>query len=486
MVNPDFDWDQFEGPDSFSENALEPVKEFQSDVSSTMDEIEHPEKESFQWGDYQDTETYQGEPDPTEDEDTLGYFIRNIATNASRIGEQVLGKVGNIEKMGKDVLSNFPVAGGLLGWGLHKLMGQERWEKMVRGQTGKEQMYPTSEQLKEFSQEATGGYTKPKTEGEEHFQKYIEDIGATIGPGRAFNMRNVAVNNLGIPVASNIVQDVIENLGFGKDKGLIGKLGTWTALSLLGNVNAPRYASDLMNQGRNGIPNNISFNTPRMMNRLDTVDRRLLSADPRTALARQTISSMRNDIANGQTSVRSLMTSYDGINAAKRNRGLFELTKSDREFAKRAINDVLHEVRDEIMDSGANYPQALQSWRDGIQAWAVIHQSRGITNTIDQWARGPYAKVLGGPAAALFGLGTYGGIKAPLIAGPAAVGVPAAYKGLQTAYRVWQDPRLSRYYWNAILEAQKENAPAFINNYNKLNKELEESPRSSKKNKSKS
>ena len=383
--------------------------------------------------------------------------------------------------MGKDVLSNFPAAGGLLGWGLQKLMGQERWERMVRGNPGQEQMYPTSEQLKEFSEKATGGYTKPKTEGEEHFQKYIEDIASTIGPGRAINMRNIAVNNLGIPVASNVVQDVIEGLGFGKEKGLIGKLGTWTALSLLGNVNAPRYASDLMNQGRNGIPNNVNFNTPRMMNRLDLVDKKLLSADTRTALARQTISSMRNDIANGQTSVRSLMTSYDGINAAKRNRGLFELTKSDREFAKRAINDILHEVRDEIMDSGANYPQALQSWRDGIQAWAVIHQSRGITNTIDQWARGPYSKVLGGPAAALFGVGTYGGLKAPLIAGPAAIGVPAAYKGLQTAYRVWQDPRLSRYYWNAILEAQKENAPAFINNYNKLNKELENSSRSSKK-----
>ena len=493
MVSPAEDWwSQFESADSNNpnqndqSNVPEEVSEDEGSLLDTVNQIEEPEKEEFQWGNYLTPETYQGEPDPTEDENGVGYFIRNIASNASRVGEQVLGKVGNLEKMGKDILSNFPQYGGLLGWGIQKLIGQERWERMVRGQPGREQMYPTSEQLKEFSNKATGGYTAPKTKGEENFQKYIEDIGSTIGPGRTFNVRNMAVNNLGIPVASNVVQDVVEGLGFGKDKGTIGKLLTWTGLSLLGNINAPKYASEMMNQGRNGIPQAANFDTPRMLKRLDAVDKKLLSADPRTALARQTSASIRSDISNGQNSVRSLMTSYDGINAAKRNRGLFELSKGDREYAKRAINDVLHEVRNEIVDAGKNYPEALKSWRDGIQAWAVIHQSKSLTNTIDNWARGPYAKVLGGPAAALFGVGAYGGLKNPLIAGPAAVGVPAAYKTLQTAYRVWEDPRLSKYYWNAILEAQRENAPAFINNYNKLNKSLEESSGSSKKNKKKS
>jgi hypothetical protein len=369
---------------------------------------------------------------------------------------------------------------------LNKLMGQERWEKMIRGKEGQEQIFPTSEQLKNLSYDLTSGYTKPKTEGEEHFQKYVEDIGSTVNPGRGFNVRNIAVNNLGIPVASNIVGDIIENIGYGKEKGIIGKLGTWLGLSLLGNVNAPRYASELTNQGRNGIPQNINFDTQRMLNRLDQVDRRLLSVDPRTALARETSANLRRDIANGQMSARSLMTSYDGINAAKRNRGMFELSRPDRNFARGAIDQVLHATRDEIMQAGNAYPQALESWRNGIQAWAVIRQSNAITNTVEQWAKGPYSKVIAGPAAALFGVGTYSGIKSPLVSIPLSVGVPAAYKTAQTAYRAWQDPRLARYYWNAILDAQQENAPSFMKNYIKLNEGLEKSSRSSKKNKKKS
>jgi len=488
MVNPNFDWNQFEGTESQEQEEQTPelMQQFQSDVSSTENEIEHPEQPSFEWGDYQDPETYQGEPDPTEEEGTFEYLVRNITQNSSRLGEQYFGRHGNLEKFGKDILSNFPESGGLLGYGLQKLMGQERWERMVRGKPGQQQILPTSEQLKELSEKVTAGYTKPKTKGEEHFQKYIEDIGSTLDPRRQFNLRNIAVNNLGIPIAANVVGDVIENLGFGKSKGIIGKLGTWLGLSLLGNVNAPEYASDLMNQGRTGIPQNINFNTPRILNRLDQVESNLLSADPRTALAREQIANIRRDISNGQRSVRSLMTTYDGTNAAKRSRNLFDYNTNDRNFARGSIDRVLHAVRDEVLDAGSNYPQALESWRNGIQAWAVIHQSRAITNTVDRWAKGPYAKVISGPAAALFGVGTYAGVKTPLASIPLATAVPIAYKAGQTAYRSWEDPRLAQYYWNAISDAQAENAPAFIKNYIELNKGLEKSSGTSKKNKKKS
>lgn len=491
MVNPE--WGSFETPEDVNRKVYENRNNFESIPFAEEEEIEEfqgeitdsseSEGNKPQWGDFDSPETYQGEPDPTEDEDTIGYFVRNIARGASRIGEQLVGKYGNIEKMGKDFISNVPISSGLLGYGLQKLIGQERWEQLVKGRPGQQQMLPTSEQLKEMSEEITGGYTRAKTSKEEKIDKYIEDIGSTLGGNRAVNLRNVAVNNLGIPVASNVVQNVIEDLGFGKDKAMVGKLGAWTALSLLGNVNAPRYASDLTNQGRNGIPQNLNYNTPRMMQRLDQVERSLLTSDPRTSLAREQIANIRRDIASGQNSTRSLMTMYDGTNAAKRNRGLFELNRNDRNFARGSIDRVLHAVRDEIMESGSNYPQALESWRNGIQAWAVIHQSKAITNTIDSWARGPYAKVLGGPALGLFGVSGYSALKAPIVAAPASVAVPAAYKTLQTAYRTWQDPRLSQYYWNAILDAQRENAPAFINNYNKLNKQLEKSSSSSKVNK---
>lgn len=491
MVNPS--WGSFQKPNQpeqeLSPEFSEKKQEFAQELPRELEDSQKPEAEKPQWGNFENTETYQGPPDPTVEESTLGYFVRNIAANASRLGEQVLGRYGNIEKMGKDILSNLPEAGGVLGWGLSKLMGQERWDRMVKGQPGREQIAPTSEQLKKVSHQLTGEYTKPKTKGEGKFQGFIEDIGSTLGSatGRASTPRNIAINNLGIPIAANGVKEIVEDLGFGKDKGTVAKLGTWTALSLLGNVNAPQYASELMNRGRNGIPVGVNIDVVRLQNRLQQVSRdpHLLHADPRSALARQELAAIQNDLANGQTNVRSLMTTYDGINAAKRNRGLFELNSSDRNFAKRAIDRVRDTVRDEIMDAAANYPQALDSWRNGIQAWAVIHQSKALTNWVDQLAKGPYSKILSGPAAALFGVSAYGGFKAPIVAGPASVAIPTAYKSAQTAYRVWNDPNLQRYYWRAISAAQAENIPAFINNYNKLNKSLEKSDSVKKNTKSK-
>ncbi len=464
-----------------------PIKEFQEELPGAAEDSIEPEGEKPQWGNFQTTSTYQGEVDPTEEESTFGYFARNISANASRLGEQILGARGNVEKMGKDILTNYPQAGGLLGYALSELMGPERWERMVKGKPGQEQILPTSEQLKEFSQKHTKGYTKPKTAGEEKFQGYTEDIGSTIRGGRAGTLRNVAVNNLGIPLASNLVKNTVKDLGFGEDKATIAKLGTWTALSLLGNVNAPKYASDLMNNGRNGIPQNVNIDVPRLERRLQNVanDPHLLHADPRTSLARQELNNIQRDLANGQISTRSLMTTYDGVNAAKRDAGLFNLNASDQRFARRAIDRVRDAVREEIVESGAAFPQAINNWRSGIQAWAVIHQSNAMTNWISSIAKGPYAKVITGPALGLFGASSYGTMKAPLLAGASSLAVPAAYKSYQTAYRVWNDPNLSRYYWQAISDAQAQNIPSFVNNYNKLNKGLEKSQPIEKKTKTK-
>lgn len=483
MVMPS--WEDFEGPDNQYQGLELPHQEQEQmqEFPGGIQDAELPEKEKPKWADFDSPETYQGEEDPTSEESTLGYIVRNIAANASRLGEQVLGRYGNIEKMGKDILANLPQAGGLLGYALSELMGPERWENMVKGQPGRQQIAPTSEMLKEFSETATKGYIKPKTTGEEKFQNITEDIGATLGGSRKITPRNFAINNLGIPLAANAVKETVEGLGFGNDKATYSKLGVWTALSLLGNVNAPQFASTLMNQGRNGIPNRLPINILRLQKRLETVskDPHLLQSDPRSQLARQTLAGIQNDLSNGQDTVRSMMTAYDGINAAKRNRGLFELSKNDQNFARRAIDRVRDAVKDEIMESGSQYPNALNSWRNGIQAWAVIHQSRSMTNWIDKLARGPYGKIIGGPAAALFGIGTYGAYTNPMVAGTLSTAAPLAYKTGQTAYRVWQDKNLSGYYWRAIAAANAENTPAFINNYNKLNKSLEKSDAVNKK-----
>jgi hypothetical protein len=469
MVTPS--WGSFQKPQPREEES-----QSEEMISEGGLDVQKNDRPKPQWGNFQSPSTYQGEIDPTEEESTIGYLVRNLTQSASRIGEQFIGARGNVEKMGRDVLTNYPQAGGLLSWGLSELLGPEKWEKAVKGVDGKSQIFPTSENIKEISQKATGGYTKPKTPGEEKVQGVIEDIGSTIR-GRPSSLRNAAVNNLGIPLAANAVKETVSGLGFGEDKAMIAKLGVWTGLTLLGNVNAPQYASQLTNQGRNGIPETANFDIPRLQQRLTALsnDPHLLNADPRSALARQKIADIQRDLANGQTSLRSLMTTYDGVNASKRDAGLFQLSRGDQRFARGAIDRVRDTVRDEILDAGGSFPEAVRNWQSGIQAWAVIHQSNGMKSWIESIAKGPYAKALTGPAAALFGLGSYGALQHPAIAATTTALGAGVNKAYQTAYRVWNNENLSRYYWNAISAAQSENIPAFVNNYHKLNKGLKES-----------
>lgn len=476
MVTPQ--WGTFQTPKS---QKMQMENEYSQEVSGQIEDQKSPENEKPQWGNFQSPTTFQGEPDPTADEGVFSYLTRNLTANASRVAEQVLGFYGNIEKFSKDILTSYPMVAGPVGWALSELMGPERWERMVKGAPGQQQRLPTSQQLKQASHAISGGYTKAKTPGEEKFQEFIEDVGALATGRTPANLINstagrravqIATNKLLIPAAANVTKQVVNELGFGEDKANMAKMAVWFPLSLASNINAPAYASNLMNQGRNGIPTNVNYNVLRFNQALDALERTLLSSDPRTALARQTINGLRKDIANGQTNVRSLMTMYDGVNAAKRNRGLFELGRGDQNFARRSIDKVRDVVRDEIMASSQNYPQAINDWQNGIRAWSTIHRSNAIKNWVENVAQGPYAKFLSGPAAALFGVGSYAGFKTPLVAGTAGATLPAAYKSGQTLYRMWNDPRLADYYWRAIGAATEENLPVFLSNYQKLNKEL--------------
>lgn len=483
MVAPQ--WGQFQKTnETVQEEDLQ--QEYSQEVSGQVEDQQVPQGEKPQWGNFLSPSTFQGPADDKEQESMFDYLVRNTISNASRIGEQVAGRFGNIEKFGKDLLVNLPQTGGLIGWGISQLVGPEKWERMVRGPIKDQTLFPTSEQFKQASQTLSKGYTKPKTKGEERLQGFTEDVGAILSgrPNIAqVPLRNPlaqrAINSLVIPAVANGTKAIVEDAGFGEDKANMAKMAIWLPLSLAANINATAFASQLMNRGRQGVPANLHADIPRFTASLDAIERSplLLSSDPRTALARQVLNGIRNDVANGQTNSQSLFTMYDAVNAAKRNRGMFELNRGDQAFARRSINQVRDAVRNEIMQVGQNHPEALQNWQNGVQAWATIHQSNAISNWVESIAKGPYAKMISGPAAALFGVGTLGTAKSfpGFMSGGAAAAIPASYKTGQAIYRMWNNENLMNYYWRAISAAQQENAPAFINNYNKLNEKLKES-----------
>ncbi len=469
MVTPS--WNSFSGPETIKTSN----KDNLSQIQDTKDNKENSTNKN--WGSFQDPDTYQGKPNPTQDESWLGYMARNIASNASRVVEQVAGRYGNIEKFSKDVLSSNPALGGFLGTAYSELLGKDRWESLVKGSPGQQQLLPTSEDFKKASQTLTKGYTTPKTKGEEKFQNAIEDIGSTLSGRSAPQLnRQSAVNHLLIPAAANVAKETVEGLGFGEDKANLAKIAVWFPAMLANNVNGRVYAANLMNNARNQFSPTLQANIPRFEQRLNNLlnQPNLLISDPRSALARQAINTIQNDISNGQTNIQSLLTMYDGINALKRSRGLFELGRNDRNFARRSIDNVLGAIREEITDVGRNNPQALQNWENGLSAWRTIHQSNAISNFVQNLANGPYKGIITGPAAGLFGALGYSASKAPLfLSGGASAAIPLAYQTGKTIYRMMNNRNLYNYYWNAISAATRNNASSFISNYLKLNKGLE-------------
>jgi hypothetical protein len=480
MVAPEYSWDSFPMQSQRGipkqSKPIESTPQMQGEPApSQVDTLgnapeQQPEPE-YSWGQF-DTPTSFFEAKEDEKESNLGMITRNLTANLFRIGEQVSGRYGNMIEFGKSVLENYPSTAGLLGQALYSFVGPEKWKSMIRGPEDALSMkVPTSEDVKKLTKAATGEYTEPRGSKEKAVQEFVSDASATISGGRP-TARSLAINTLGIPAAANAVKQIVGGLGFGEDKAILSKLGAWTALSLLGNVNGREYATQQVRQARDTLPHNLTVDLNRYLPRLNALEQRFLASDPRSQAARQQINAIRQDIQNGQISIHDLFTQYDGINAVKNTRGFFEIGQGpQRAAATRNLDEVRHVVRDMIEETGNQYPQAIHQWRNGMQSLAVIHQSQRMTNWIKNTLTGEYGKLAGSAVAGLFGAGAYHN---PATAVVGAAGAAAAYKTYQVAHRVWNDPRLSQYYWNAISAAQAQNNEAFIKNMNALDREYKE------------
>jgi len=460
MVAPS--WEQFQKPKQPALTAPISSPTPQEKVGDITDSIS-PEGRKPQWGDFLTPMTFQGANKPIEEEGWLSWFSRNAVQNVSRAGEAVFGLPGNLQKLHREASSSLAP---FVSWATGNLIGEEKWKSLFTPLL----TLPTSESIRQKASELTGGFTEPKNKLEERVGELTGDVVSMFIPPTGFTK---VIPKILIPSAANGVKTIVDSIGFGEDKANMAKLAVWLPLTLAKSINAPKYASDLMNKGRTAIPEDLKINSSAFRDKLNEVNKTLLNSDPRTALARNAISGLEQDLKNGQDSVRSLMTAYDGINAAKRSRGMFELGKRDQIFATKSIDKVRDLLREEILNSASQYPEALKNWKDGISAWAVIHRSNALTNMLEKQAKGPYAKILQGPAAALFGLGAYSTTQVPQVAGVASATVPAAYKTGQAIYRMWNHPELNKYYWNALFELSRENLSAFSKNYVKLNKGLE-------------
>lgn len=476
MVNPQKSWDMYQ-----TNQPLNQIKNQAEPSSIEQKTISPPDSQQNQkksWDQYQTKDNYVPPKDPNEEESTFDWLLRNYVSIKSRGEEAVLGGPGELKKAGKSLAKQYPGAFGLIGWGLNQLMGQENWEKAVDVASGFD--LPTIEDFRGITEEISGEYTKPKTKNEKRLQELSSDIGKTLNPfTRLTRPATALMNHIVTPLTSNIVKESVEGMGFKEDKAEIAKGITTLVLSLGANVDARRFATDMINRGRQSLPNYLNANVQRYQARITQVRSQTLQNDPRTALTSSQILGMENDIANGQVSIQDLMTRYDALNAARTSRDLWALTPGNRAFAIRSINNLQNALRQEIMDVGRNHPEAIANWQQGMSSMRIIHQSQAISN----WVQGQLQSPLGKGIGSATGISALFGVKAaPALAGATTGLAAGTYKSGQLIYRVMNDANLRRYYMEAISAAQAQNSVAFIKNYEKLESALKKSEKRKKTN----
>lgn len=383
------------------------------------------------------------------DEEVQRNIERSQATNTSRIFESVLGLPSD--------LVNF--AGSLFGYDLG---------------------LPGSEKLKEISEEATGGYTKPQNEFESRVGETLQDIALFALPGAKHYS---IARNIGIPIVANLAKEGIKYSGEGEGKQAAGKIGTMVLLDLLshrkGLGTAKEYASSLFKQADEAIPKGLSIKASNLEKSLTSLENSFKAGGerPSTGDALKKISEIKNEINKGKIDLKDLVAYRPAINEWIEKYKGFDIAVKPviREKIIHNLNQVKGEVIKAAEEYGSKYnPEYLKLSQSANEAYQAYAQSNKISNFIQKHAtsklKSTAAKALLGGAFA-GGAAGVSGILGATAGGLATGATGIGYKIFKTILRS-KSPTLRNHYFNILEGASKGNAAQVLKNAKALDKEL--------------
>lgn len=402
-----------------------------------LDQIETPNfnrnSESVNLSPFDKAEKLYANKMPEEGENDLEREIeRNIAQGTSRMGEAALGAPGDLMSLIKNYITYLPI-GGILG-----------------------ELAPTSSKLREVSEKATGGYTKPKTEFEEKGGEILQDITSMLMPGSAnYSM----LRNIGIPIVANLAKEGAKE--YGADKfGDASKIGLMVGLDLIANRQgmgggAKKYASGLFSQMEKEVPKGVSIKAENLEKYLNAVEKEMSlgGSKPSTEKALAKLNEIKGKVKNGKISLEELVKTRPAINEIIDDLGGFEYMFKPK-IKERIINN-MQKVKGAVIKATDEYgekfnPKFLKLSRSANEAYAAYENS----NRIGQFLNKHFgSKALGNGVKSLLGIGAPGlgtamiGAKATAIGG---VPLTGAYQGYKIFKRMQDSPTLRKYYGNIL------------------------------------
>lgn len=338
---------------------------------------------------------------------------------------------------------------------------------------------PGSQKLKEFSENITQGYTKPKNEFEEAVGETFQDIALMALPGAKHYS---FARNLGIPLIGNLTKQGLKYGNADEKSQAYAKIGTMIALDLLSQRQggAKKYVDSIYEKARNSIPEGETTYIGNLKKSIDILKKELSAGGsrPTTKKSLEKISELKDEIKSGFIEVKRLAAYRPAINEIIDELGGFNL-EVPKKLKPQAIRN-LNKVKGEIIKSLDNYgekfnPEFLKYNQSANEAHAAMQKSNLIANFLkEKIPYSPQSKSVQtlfsyAPVAATAGLAK--------LSAPAAVGAAAGlagYQGIKVLHRVMNSPTLRKYYTATLKSAAAGNVPQATKNLKALDLRLQE------------
>lgn len=403
-----------------------------------------------------DLDRYLSEEEST----TFDNFKRHAARVGSRVGETVVGFPGDFVKFVQFMADKLP----------HVPTGKPNALQEL-GRKGLEKL-PTSEDVKQLSEQFTGGYTKAQTPSEELGDEIASLTTALMIPARDPRKFTNLLKTIGMATAAKGVGKGAEALGAGPKTVAAAEVGTLFLTGLMGKKLANQYISEKYQQAKSSIPSGDIIPTSRLLQGLESVEKELSKGvtTPTKSEVMGPLRELKNKAAGGGMLAEDAVQAYHDINERLTAKKLFEdLSKSERHLLRKRYDMVRDELRSSLKDYGEKNPKFWKEWSEANQGYATLQKSKKVSDYINRNLPRIKSHLAGTVALELF-------TGHPQMAVATAGGAAAAYGATKTGellYRISKSPTLRKHYADVIKSASAENSAATIKALQQLEKELE-------------
>jgi len=382
--------------------------------------------------------------------------LYEVGRNAARIGSRIAETIGGIPGDVSSLIQSGVIAG------MNKLTGHElspEGHEEIR-----KQRLPTSGELKEFSEEKSGGFTSPQNEFEKFGDEAAETLASLIGP---MKFRKA----LGVAAGASLAKQGVKTLGLGEGAQEAAKLGTMLMISATNPRGAMKYASEQYNKANQlakGASIHVGKFTTNMESMLKDLSKGIPTAPKNVVI--KTIEDTLSKVKNNKMLVEDLTASKRDINTIMKDPAL--LTRE-----KKLLKGIAKEVDQAIVPYEKTNPAFAKAYRPANEIYGAVMQG---TKAYDFITKHLGTKSVLGAALAEVALG-HPEYALPTIA--AYVGAKGAAKASDFFVRMAKSPELQKYYAKAIAAAVAEDSSALRTYADKIEEEFNRLPYQSNKKK---